>query len=727
MTPRRAVVLAGRRAWCEAQAPDAPRISGDGARLLGQEFDTLVFDAFDGFDPDAFGAVVGTIRAGGTLFLLTPPLAEWPTFADPERARIAAWPYRPEEVGGRFLARLVATLEAADGVVIRTENDPPTSLSAQQPPHPYEVPPAGWVGCGGGSPGADAGANAGARGEGENAGARGEGEGEGTTRCATGEGEGEGEGTTGCATGDQAAAVEALVKVGRGRRRRPVVLTSDRGRGKSAALGLAAARLLAERPRSIVVTGPSRRAVEPVFRHAGEVPEGSRLRFVPPGELLPNLGDADVVWVDEAATLPVPLLERLLRGHPRIAFATTIHGYEGTGRGFAVRFRDVLDTVTPDWRPVRLEAPIRYPANDPLERLGFRALLLDATPAPDAAVAAAASDGCTIERVDRDALATDERGLSQLFGLLVLAHYKTRPSDLRRLLDAPNLAVYAMRHGEHVVGTALVAREGGFDAEMCDAIYSGRRRPHAHMLPETLSAHLGLLGAPALSGARVIRIAVHPAVRTRGLGSALLEAVVEGARADGLDYVGSGFGATETLLRFWIRAAMQPVRIGVTRGATSGVRSAVVLRGLTPAGEALTDAARARFTRHLPHMLSDALADLEPALVCALLHASTLAPPALDDDDWADVSACAAGHRVFDVCVGPVFDLVLGALAQDPATPGREVLVTKVLQKRSWTEVAESLDLPGRAGVNSALRSALQGLVERWRATHSAAGGHSSR
>ena len=229
MKPRRAVVLAGRREWCLAEAPDAPRVSGDAARLLGQEFDALVFDAFEGFDPDAFGAAVGTIRASGTLWLLAPPLGEWPGYEDPERARIAAWPY------------------------------------------------------------------------------------------------------------------------GRGRRRRPVVLTSDRGRGKSAALGITAGRLLAERPRRIVVTGPSKRAVGPVFRHAACVlgAEPSTLRYVPPGELLLSLDDADVVWVDEAATLPVPLLERLLRGHPRIAFATTVHGYEGTGRGFTVRFRGVLDAVAP--------------------------------------------------------------------------------------------------------------------------------------------------------------------------------------------------------------------------------------------------------------------------------------------------------------------------------------------------------------------------------------------
>ena len=35
---------------------------------LGQECDTLVFNAFSGFHPDAFGALAGTLRAGGSCF-----------------------------------------------------------------------------------------------------------------------------------------------------------------------------------------------------------------------------------------------------------------------------------------------------------------------------------------------------------------------------------------------------------------------------------------------------------------------------------------------------------------------------------------------------------------------------------------------------------------------------------------------------------------------------------
>jgi len=42
----------------------------------------------------------------------------------------------------------------------------------------------------------------------------------------------------------------------------------------------------------------------------------------------------------------------------------------------------------------------------------------------------------------------------------VLAHYRTEPDDLARLLDAPNVTARALTHDGHVVSVALLAREG---------------------------------------------------------------------------------------------------------------------------------------------------------------------------------------------------------------------------------------------------------------------------
>ena len=98
-----------------------------------------------------------------------------------------------------------------------------------------------------------------------------------------------------------------------------------------------------------------------------------------PAVLASERPESHLVLVDAAATISVPLLVDLLLNSPRILFATTVHGYEGTGRGFAIRFRDELDAHRPAWREVRLTEPIRWADGDPIEDFIGRALVLGIT------------------------------------------------------------------------------------------------------------------------------------------------------------------------------------------------------------------------------------------------------------------------------------------------------------------------------------------------------------
>ena len=694
---RRVLVLAGAREWGRSTAVEAVaatplhhtlwisdtapegawRLHGDQAhQVLGREVDACIFDAHAGFDPDAFGAVAGATRGGGLLILLTPPLDDWPSYADPAKAAVTVEPYTPDQISGRFLQRLARELRTAPGVSLVSQNGPvPAPPQAPRRYVPLPSPDAVYR------------------------------------------------------TDDQRRAVEAVLRVATGRARRPLVLTSDRGRGKSAALGIAAARAMQAGLQRVLVTAPRPDAVRPVFDHAGRLLPGARhrrlslhygeqrLEFTPPDELALHQPSADLLLVDEAAAIPAALLERILVHYGRIAFASTIHGYEGTGRGFAIRFRQVLDRRTPHWRQLQLSEPVRWSHGDPLEGLIFRTLLLDASPADDAAVAEAAPATVAVERLDRDRLATDETTLSELFGLLVLAHYRTTPGDLRRLLDGPNVSVYAARHRGHVVATALVAIEGGFDEAAALAVYDGRRRPRGHMVPQTLAAHAGLLQAPIQRCARIMRIAVHPSAWRRGLGARLLEGMIRDARHQGLDYAGAAFGATPELLPFWQRTGFDTVRLGLTRGTTSGSHSAVVICGLSPAGQALADQARMRFRDELPHLLSDPLADLEPELADRLLRgAGDGTAPALSPADWRDVAGFAFGWRLYGVTIAPIWRLTCDALmhprsAEVLDSEARRALIVKVLQKRGWQETARILGVPGRAAVTERLRHALQPLV----------------
>lgn len=657
-----------------------------GLALLGRELDYLVYDAQAGFDPDSFGAATGALRGGGLLLLLTPPLLDWPQSPDTQARRIAVEGYAPADLGGRFLARLARVLASQAGLTL-IEQGQPAWLTAPPPPTGDSVP----------SP-----ASAGPAPE---------------------------ELGAGCRTPDQAAAVQAILRTAQGRARRPLVMVSDRGRGKTAALGLAAGQLLAAGLPRILVTAPRLAAVAPLFHHAAAWLQQGRLhadridfgqgqiRFLPPDALCQGHEPADLLLVDEAAAIPAPLLERLLAAYPRLVFASTLHGYEGTGHGFEVRFRQALQRLTPNYRQIELQTPIRWAPDDPLEALVARALLLEAAPAAAADLADANPANCQHDRLDRDNLAGDETSLSQLFGLLVLAHYQTRPLDLRHLLDGPNIQVQVLRHRGQIAATALVALEGRFPPDLARDIYEGRRRPRGHLLPQTLSAHAGLEEAPLLSWARILRIAVHPAAQGRGLGRLLVSKIQGQARAEHRDLVGVSFGATRELLGFWAACGLAPVHLGTHRNAASGAQAAVVLGALSASGESLAHRARERFSRRLPALLTGPCRALEPDLAATLLAMTAPdSPPASDEPDWRELAAFAFSQRPFEasyVSLRALTERYLGpALRQGEISLMQAIpLVALLLQHRDWGEVARLTGLAGRAEVIRLLREVTAALL----------------
>jgi len=679
-------------------------------RLLGGECDLLLMDLWTGMDADALGAAVGSLRGGGLLLLLTPRLADWPTRVDPEASRLAVHPYSADQVGTRFIARCARLLGAFPALQPAQGTRPELATTGEQ---------TGVVGATAAAAGSVA-----------------------ETGPMPANPERAVPDPTQPTTADQAEAVRLIQALSKGRARRPLVLTADRGRGKSAALGIAAARLIAEQGLQIMVTAPRRSAVATLFAHAtaslraiSSADLRQCLSFQPPDALAqdqipgrgPNQAPADLLMVDEAAGIPAPLLEHLLQRYPRICFATTVHGYEGTGRGFDLRFRALLEQRTPGWRALRLSTPIRWCEHDPIEQLINRMLLLDAEPAADAVVAAADLSTPQFRIRSRDDLAVDDAALRQLFGLLVLGHYQTRPNDLRHLLDGPNISVATLSAGELILATALIAREGRLEPGLQQPIFEGRRRPRGHLLPQTLSAHAGLPQATALGFARIVRIAVHPAARRRGLARRLLEALAVRSSADGLDLMGASFGASTALLRFWRHCGLAPLHLGTRRNAASGSRAAVVLKALSPAGASLVARARTRLACDLPTLLSGPLQSVEPGIIAALLQEQPPCEPLQCAGDQQQIDAFADAHRTLEAALPALERLVRLQLRtaqaggeQQPATDGnrpeaisaqqRDLLILSILQRRRSNEVLSALGLSGRAELERQLRRAVQAL-----------------
>ncbi|WP_440995303.1 GNAT family N-acetyltransferase [Arhodomonas sp. SL1] len=625
----------------------------DAGALLGHEYRDILIDVREGLDLDALAAAAGAVQGGGLLCLLVPALPDWPSLADPGLARWLSWPAEPVDAAGHFRRRLIRLLREDASVMIHP---------AAPPPLPPPPPPT--------APAAD----------------------------------------PQCATRDQEAAVAAVLGVASSPRPHPCVITADRGRGKSAALGIAAARLAASGYASILVTAPRRSAATTLLRHAG-ADVTPAVRFLPADELLRHHHDAQLLLVDEAAGLSGPVLEALLQRYQRVAFATTIHGYEGTGRGFRLRFRETLERIAPEYTALHLATPVRWATGDPLEAFLFEALLLDAEPATGVTTPDSPPQ---VEHVRASALAADERALRELFGLLVDAHYQTRPEDLRRMLEAPEAAIWRIVDGAgHTIAAGLTLEEGGLPRDLQGAILHGERRLRGHLLPQSLAAHAGLADATRLRHRRVHRLAVHPDLQRRGLGRRLLTAITEAAAADGLDTAGTVFGATPELLAFWRSAGFDPIHVGHRRDAASGTRAAFMLRPCSAAGRALTSLGTTAFANDLPWRLAGPLRDSPAALVAALLQGLPFPPPT--GRDRAIAAAFAHGHRGADDAGAAIQRLLLsagaGGLPEALSPTDRALLIGRFLQHQGWATLAAEASASGRRQVTDRLRRAVAMLL----------------
>lgn len=695
---RSGLILTGSEAWCLDAARDIYSGSDMGSarlwigthpmtgfdavaakkahQVLGQTYDVVVFNGRSGFDVDALGAVSGTIRGGGQLCLLMPPFAHWSTFADPVRTRFTAFGYSETDIKPRWFSHLQRSIAESTGVLMLDQ----TGAVRGRLPRLQREP-------------------------------------ETDTELNDAD----------CVTSDQVDAVEAVIRAATGQRRKPAILISDRGRGKSAALGIAAARLLRQGRGRIVVTGPQRETVTTLLDHAARLlPEARRsknrlrwcnssIEFLAPDRISDRTADDTMVMIDEAAAIPLPLLTAVVKNSSRLALATTVHGYEGTGRGFELRFGPLLSSQMRGERRVTLITPVRWAAGDPLERFIFRALMLDAGATTSADRPIDPTHGFHTERLDRHALVQNRNRLDQLFGLLVASHYRTRPSDLRYLLDAPGVSVYGVCCQSAIVGAALVVREGGLAADLARDVIRGRRRPRGHLLPVSIGTHLGIETAPQLTYQRIVRIAVRPELRRQGLGSRLINCIAKDAHQTGHDCLGVSFAADLELVDFWSKAAMQPIRLGVTQGKSSGANALLMLTGLTTAGEYLTRRAAHLFSRRLPDQLADPLRKADPSLVLCLLNKG-LKAKSPDPDELLTASAFAAGQRGYAECVAELvtvsYHLLTDQLAGPQDKTGALCLVLKVLQKRSWADCAAVLGLAGRNDVTALLQRTISTYCE---------------
>lgn len=376
-----------------------------------------------------------------------------------------------------------------------------------------------------------------------------------------------------------------------------LIITAKRGRGKSALAGLFAKQQVAQN-QPVILTAPNKSAVN-IFNEFA----GADITFMPPDELSQNLSDAPQqfadhwLFVDEAAMIPLDILFRLTKAFKRVVLTTTIHSYEGTGRGFLLKFMAKTDRTL---RHFKLFTPLRWQADDKLEAFIDDLLLCDCEDRlpqpPYDSVLAAQIQISHCERIPHDQI-------ESVYGLLTLAHYRTSPLDLRRLLDAPQQQFYLAHARDSLLGCVWAVPEGGLtDKTLIRQIRRGERRPRGNLVAQMLCFQAGLEEACELCSLRISRIAVQPNWQQQGLGQRLITRMKQQQikQQGTVDFLSVSFGYTPELLAFWQKCGFILVHFSESKEASSGCYSVVALCPLSEKGQVFVQRAEKQFQRNLP-------------------------------------------------------------------------------------------------------------------------------
>jgi len=391
-----------------------------------------------------------------------------------------------------------------------------------------------------------------------------------------------------CRTLCQARALVAFLDAaGEKTLRSTVALTAGRGRGKSAALGLSVAGALGLGYSNIFITAPSPENVRTLFEFLfvgldalgykehldydlieSTSPAFGRsivrvniyrdhrqtVQYIQPG-MAERLGQCELLVIDEAAAIPLPTVRSLL-GPYLVFLASTVSGYEGTGRSLSLKLlSDLRARATQGgggcvagtsagaagrtFREATLEEPIRYAPGCAVERWLSDVLCLDAArhlpPPPGDAPHPSA---CDLWRVDRDTLFSghpaSEAFLQRCQALMVASHYRNSPDDLLLLADAPAHRLFVLLAPVDASGEASgclpdilcvvqVALEGAVSRPAVLASLAAGTLPAGDLVPWTVAQQYQDPDFPGLSGARVVRIASHPGCLRAGYGKRTLE------------------------------------------------------------------------------------------------------------------------------------------------------------------------------------------------------------
>lgn len=369
-----------------------------------------------------------------------------------------------------------------------------------------------------------------------------------------------------------------------------VSVTAARGRGKSAAMGLAIAAAVSFGFSNIFVTSPTPENLitlfefvfkgfdslslkehldYDVFRSTNPDTKNCVIRinifkdhrqtiqYIHPCDYA-KTSNAELVVIDEAAAIPLPLVKKLMGSH-LLFLSSTINGYEGTGRSLSLKLLNQLRQHSTSVSnsdsnqsliqtsqskllfEVNMAESIRYRLGDPVEKWLNNLLCLDSTISnlSNDSFNCPLPDKCQLYYVSRDTLFSfhkaSEMFLQKLMSLFVSSHYKNSPNDLQLLADSPSQHIFVLLgpfdENASKLPDILCAIQISFEGELSKSHtsedMSRGQRASGDLIPWTLSQQFCDHDFPSLAGARIVRIATHSDMQKMGYGTRAMKLLTD--------------------------------------------------------------------------------------------------------------------------------------------------------------------------------------------------------
>ncbi|WP_420935347.1 GNAT family N-acetyltransferase [Alteromonas sp. A081] len=658
------VLLAELPGQCLAEAfSDSQLKSNNRKVLLGSERDIAIFHCHESFSPGNFLALAGTIMHGGCLIVTCPSFDRWP---QQQHASFISYGYKSDD--SAYLKRFIALLLDDQHTAIHSLEG--THLPSQDIRYLNEKQAMGYL------------------------------DNYEDSQYLT---------PSLFSSKDQRAAFDALSEQFEEDNLHTLV-AAPRGRGKSSLLGIFIWHLLHE-GQHILLTSTLFENVHSVFRQIDRMCEQNKthtgvgknphfapsssnnvssknsdkvvdiaadkkrrigkgtVEWVAPDNPMLFNGHCDIAFIDEAASLPIPVVLNIIKNHKQWLLSTTLQGYEGSGSGFIHKLIPKLNfhLNERERKPVNiveLRTPLRWFRHDPIERFINRACLFDTSPENSKSfLEGDEEDGHKAVETQLDSTNTfnnislrktkfqqvSEAVLEDVMLLLTLAHYQTTPDDLMRLLDSPDLILFLLYQDAKVIGAAVVNEEGGEKLrDIAENIATGERRPRGHLGAQQLT----LIGAKpdlaTLKYWRINRIAVFPELQGNGFGTFILKSIKNAANEARIDSLITSYGSEDKLDRFWQQNNFVCVHKGERANKASGEKGVLRIAPLSDHAQTLSLEVASIYDAKQKQTTLDSLpASLQLLYVTKLRH--FIAGYRSLDNVWGEINAvalCCCEHVV---------------------------------------------------------------------------------